>query len=135
LKPAKLYTEATEVNRRQFVKTAAAACIVKSVSPVLAQDSPQMPGMMFYIAGVRFNRVTVIPQPGCSLRLAWEDIGALTGCALFSSENQRLGYVPQLGLSKLKSFRKPVALLTEVDRYAIPWKRYKVLITEADLHA
>jgi len=123
------------VNRRQFVKTAAAACIVKSVSPVLAQDGLQMPRMMFHIAGVRFNRIAVIPQPGCYLTLAWEGTGDLTGCAIFASDNQRLGYVPKASLSKLKCFRKPVASLVDVDRYAVPWKRYTVTITEADLHA
>lgn len=83
----------------------------------------------FYVAGVRFSSLSERLNVGSYVRIVPEMWKQEQCYAIHSDAGQRIGYVPRKVISTVEALVSPKWIITEVNRNALPWKRYKIALS------
>jgi hypothetical protein len=119
------------MNRRQFLRNGtlcwSAAAIGTLVRP-LSAAAIFSERLCFYVAGVRFYKVATRISPGCELKIGHEIFRGNPAFPIYAPDGAQIGHVPQRHVATIRQWRTPVAYARSVDQFAVPWKRYEVVV-------
>ena len=118
------------MNRRQFLRNGTlywgGAAIGAFVHPLAAAAPSE--GVSFYAAGARFYKVGTRIKPRCELKLGREIFKGSPAYAIYAPDGVQIGYVPRKHVATIAQWPAVVVYLRAVDQFAVPWKRYEVVV-------
>jgi len=82
----------------------------------------------FHVAGVRFHPAAGRVREGEPLEVRPELFAGERCFALYSSQGERIGYVPKELAGEVEGRAVRTAVLSEVRPFAVPWKRLRATI-------
>lgn len=121
--------ESMTINRRRFVRftlTLGAGAALSSWQWLRRRPK----AAAFYVAGVRFNRVAIPPRLNERVVIQEEQWRGLSSYAVLTQQGERIGYVPREAIPMVTetAAAKDRWCLCAANRFALPWKRYRVSI-------
>jgi hypothetical protein len=83
----------------------------------------------FYVAGVRFHSTPQMAETGDHVVIKKESWRGERCYGIYTESEQRLGYVPRKLIPFFDNLADRNWRLECVNRYTVPWKRYKITLT------
>jgi hypothetical protein len=115
----------TSLNRRRFVGIMTVASCLAALRG-WRWMTVSGPLRCFYVAGVRFNEVQALPNPGDTVRLELHQWRGKRCYEVRTQQNERLGYLPGRYVTRFALIESVGWCIAEVRPKGVPWKRYKV---------
>ena len=120
------------VPRRSFLKVviaSAGAMVCQNLT--FGQKIKANERLSFYVAGVRFNPSTETMKAGSRVQITYEIWDRQLCYAIYSEAGQRIGYVPHKMIPSVETLVSKKWLIAEVNPTALPWKRYKIVLSDS----
>jgi len=120
------------MDRRKLLKSMILGCSAMAISPIrlIGRYSAEQ-DLEFYVAGVRFCRIHAILHEGDVVNLRWERSPVGGSWAIYNESGQQVGYVPKRLLPQIGALHQSRGRVSFADAFAVPWKRYKVTVTQS----
>ena len=82
--------------------------------------------LTFYVAGVRFHKVSAVPKAGDAAIIEARDFRGKPCYAVRTTQGEMLGWVPQSLTPRLVDLRVAGAHFSGANIHTLPWRRYEV---------
>jgi hypothetical protein len=113
------------IHKRRFLGlVVSAACLFVVGTWRWTSRSPDLP--CFYVAGVRFNAIQALLRSNERVRLQLSLWKGQRCYEVRTAVGERIGYVPRRYVAKITKIANRDWRICAVNRYAVPWKRYKI---------
>ena len=118
------------MKRRQIIKLFTLSAVLPIYRIGNATVDKKNGALEFFAAGVRFQDPVSTPlSTGDNVNIRGEDFDGSLAYAIYSDQNQRIGFVPDDLVSTLPVNNTYNGTMLKVSTYAVPWKRYRIRIS------
>lgn len=115
------------ISRRQLLKIGLLS--IPWLATLKGYKSSNVKPLRFYIAGVRFQTVKPTCYLGQKLNVMQQHFDQSVSYAIHSQAGERIGYVPKKFVPIVAKQKIAAVRIDKYSPHAVPWKRYRVLLT------